>query len=113
MCRWILAIRRNGSRTWGRTASRWRGGSTGRGGVLEPEELARELRGVTVLHLPTGLFNRYAEALSEVYRSARCVLFGGEASDPKRVREVLARSEPRSLVSFYGPTETTAFASWV
>ncbi|TMC07455.1 MAG: amino acid adenylation domain-containing protein, partial [Chloroflexi bacterium] len=83
--------------------------------VLDPPGLARALKEaeVTVLHLTTGLFNRYAEALSEVYAGVRYLLFGGEATDAKTVKEVLARSAPRKLLSFYGPTETTAFASAV
>ena len=47
--------------------------------------------------------------------SAACrhLLVGGEAVDPRWVREVLASgAPPRRLLDVYGPTESTTFASW-
>src|SRR5262249_55213087 len=46
------------------------------------------------------------------FRSLDTLLFGGEAVDTRRVREVLAAGPPRRLLHVYGPTETTTFATW-
>src|SRR5437660_12576161 len=49
--------------------------------VLDPRGLARAVKGAEgrVLHLATGLFDRYAEALSERYAAVRRWAGGGGA----------------------------------
>src|SRR5262249_30979084 len=49
--------------------------------VLDPAAFARALTryGVTVLWLTVGLFNEYAEALSEQFRKLRYLMTGGDA----------------------------------
>jgi Condensation domain/AMP-binding enzyme/AMP-binding enzyme C-terminal domain/Phosphopantetheine attachment site len=81
--------------------------------LLEPESFAEVLarQGVTILHLTTGLFNQYADALRDVFSKVKVLLFGGEAADLNVTRKVLRQSSPRCLIHLYGPTETTAFAS--
>ena len=46
-----------------------------------------------------------------VRAAAATVLFGGEAVEPRWVREVLRAGAPARLVHVYGPTETTTFAT--
>ena len=48
----------------------------------------------------------------EAFASLRHLLFGGEAVDPGRVREVSRRGTASRLLHVYGPTETTTFATW-
>lgn len=81
--------------------------------LLDPAVLGHELirRGVTVLHLTTGLFNQYADSLAEIFGQVRYLMFGGEAADPATTRRVLRNNTPRCLIHLYGPTETTAFAT--
>ena len=45
----------------------------------------------------------------------RYLLFGGEAVDPERVKELLRNGPPSRLLHVYGPTEATTFATcyWV
>ena len=46
------------------------------------------------------------------FAGVRTVLFGGEAVDPRRVRECLEAGPPSRLLHVYGPTETVTFATW-
>ncbi|MGH7830686.1 MAG: AMP-binding protein, partial [Candidatus Binatia bacterium] len=82
--------------------------------ALSPGSLAAELREkhVTVLFLTTALFNQAACEVPAAFREVRCLMFGGEAVDPKWVGEILKHGPPERLLHVYGPTETTTFASW-
>ncbi|HEX7334398.1 MAG TPA: amino acid adenylation domain-containing protein [Pyrinomonadaceae bacterium] len=82
--------------------------------ALAPHALAAQLEahGVTVLFLTTALFNHMARELPAAFRRLRHLLFGGEAVEPKWVREVLEKGRPARLLHVYGPTETTTFATW-
>ncbi|MCP4654703.1 MAG: AMP-binding protein, partial [bacterium] len=87
--------------------------------ALEPPALAAAIRerGITALFLTTALFNQVAREAPAALGSVRHLLFGGEAVDPRRVREVLAGAVPHGrfrgrLLHVYGPTESTTFATW-
>ena len=54
------------------------------------------------MFLTTALFNQLVDRSPAIFASLRCLLFGGEAVDPDRVRSVLA---PRS-------TRTSAACLW-
>ncbi|MCP4659138.1 MAG: amino acid adenylation domain-containing protein, partial [bacterium] len=85
-----------------------------RDAVLVPQALVAELqrREVRVIFLTTALFNQVISEDPAAFRTLRCVLFGGEAVNPERVRQALAKGAPQQLLHVYGPTETTTFASW-
>ncbi|MFJ9041480.1 amino acid adenylation domain-containing protein [Streptomyces sp. NPDC102406] len=68
--------------------------------------------GITTIFLTTALFNLIARERPAAFAPLRTVLFGGEACDPRRVREVFAAGAPERLLHVYGPTETTTFATW-
>ncbi|WP_394425929.1 amino acid adenylation domain-containing protein [Streptomyces sp. SGAir0957] len=68
--------------------------------------------GVSTIFLTTALFNLIARERPAAFAPLRTVLFGGEACDPRRVREVCAAGAPGRLLHVYGPTETTTFATW-
>src|SRR5204863_477758 len=54
-----------------------------------------------------------AEELPPAFAPLRNLVFGGEAADPWRLREVLAAGAPPArLLNGYGPTESATFASW-
>ncbi|MFD9410220.1 amino acid adenylation domain-containing protein [Streptomyces sp. NPDC059989] len=82
--------------------------------VVDPAAFERAVRehGVTVLFLTTALFNQIARERPSAFAPLRVLLFGGEACDPRRVREVFAAQPPRTILHVYGPTETTTFATW-
>ncbi|MFE2285535.1 amino acid adenylation domain-containing protein [Streptomyces sp. NPDC059443] len=82
--------------------------------VVSPAAFEREVRehAVSVLFLTTALFNQIARERPAAFAPLRVLLFGGEACDPRRVREVFAARPPRTLLHVYGPTETTTFATW-
>ncbi|MCP4663284.1 MAG: amino acid adenylation domain-containing protein, partial [bacterium] len=82
---------------------------------------AIEERAITALFLTTALFNQVAREAPAALSRVRQLLFGGEAVDPRRVRELLAgavgATDPRGrypgrLLHVYGPTESTTFATW-
>lgn len=82
--------------------------------ALSPDEFAAQIhsQGITVLFLTTALFNLLAREVPSAFRSVRHLLFGGEAVEPKWVKEVLKKGSPQRLLHVYGPTENTTFTSW-
>ncbi|HEY0173191.1 MAG TPA: amino acid adenylation domain-containing protein, partial [Pyrinomonadaceae bacterium] len=82
--------------------------------ALSPTALAAHIRGrgVTALFLTTALFNQIAAAQPRAFAPLGHLLFGGEAVDPRWVREVLSKGGPRRLLHVYGPTENTTFSTW-
>ncbi|MEH2059373.1 MAG: non-ribosomal peptide synthase/polyketide synthase [Nostoc sp.] len=82
--------------------------------VLSPTDFADFLRSqsISVLFLTTALFNQIAQEVPSAFNSLRHLLFGGEAVDPKWVKEVLNNGAPQRLLHVYGPTENTTFSSW-
>ncbi|HEY0372188.1 MAG TPA: amino acid adenylation domain-containing protein, partial [Thermoanaerobaculia bacterium] len=81
--------------------------------VMEPARLNATLasNGVTALWLTVGLFNQYVDSLPDAFVKLRYLLVGGDALDPKTIRQLLAREQrPAHIVNGYGPTETTTFA---
>ena len=82
--------------------------------MLVPERLVEETQrlGITVLFLTTAVLNQVAASIPTAFKSLRCLLFGGEAADPRWVRVILEAGPPGRLLHMYGPTESTTFASW-
>ncbi|HEX6095008.1 MAG TPA: non-ribosomal peptide synthase/polyketide synthase [Thermoanaerobaculia bacterium] len=81
--------------------------------VMDPAQLNAKLygNGVTALWLTVGLFNQYAGHLGDAFGQLRYLLVGGDALDPKTIRQLLASGQrPAHVVNGYGPTETTTFA---
>ncbi len=83
--------------------------------LLTPGALGNALAGggVTAAFLTTALFHRVALDDPGAFGALRHLLVGGEAVDPRRLREVLASGAPPGrLLDVYGPTESTTFATW-
>ncbi|QMS92433.1 NcpB [Nostoc edaphicum CCNP1411] len=82
--------------------------------ALSPRDFADFMRSqsISVLFLTTALFNQIAQEVPSAFNSLRHLLFGGEAVDPKWVKEVLNNGAPQRLLHVYGPTENTTFSSW-
>jgi amino acid adenylation domain-containing protein/non-ribosomal peptide synthase protein (TIGR01720 family) len=82
--------------------------------ALSPEELAAKIQeqGLSTMFLTTALFNQLVMESPSVFGPLRDLLFGGEAVDPKWVREVMEKGAPGRLLHVYGPTENTTFTSW-
>ncbi|HEY0602310.1 MAG TPA: amino acid adenylation domain-containing protein, partial [Herpetosiphonaceae bacterium] len=82
--------------------------------ALVPERFVDVLReqAITVAFMTTAWFNQVANLSPEAFGGLRALLFGGEACDPERVRQVLQSHAPARLLHVYGPTESTTFSSW-
>jgi amino acid adenylation domain-containing protein len=82
--------------------------------VLSPKDFATYIgtQGINVLFLTTALFNQIAQIIPWAFNSIHTLLFGGEAVEPKWVKEVFKHNISHQLLHVYGPTETTTFASW-
>jgi amino acid adenylation domain-containing protein len=82
--------------------------------LISPGHLAMQIREleISVMFLPTALFNQVAGEVPGAFGSLRYLLFGGEAVDPRSVREVLKADPPQRLLHMYGPTESTTYALW-
>lgn len=90
--------------------------------ATDPFALAAEVcaRGITVLSLPTGVFNAVGTAMdadtsaaSAFHQSSvRLVMAGGEAPDPVAIRGWAAALPEARLLNGYGPTECTVVTSY-
>ncbi|MEV4441890.1 amino acid adenylation domain-containing protein [Streptomyces sp. NPDC049577] len=88
--------------------------------VLHPSSFVRlsELRrvlarhGVTVVFLTTALFNTIVDEAPETLSGVDTILTGGEAHSLPHIARALRAYGPDRLVSVYGPTECTTFATY-
>jgi amino acid adenylation domain-containing protein len=82
--------------------------------VLSARRFADQLRSdrITVLFVTTALFNHIASEVPDAFASLQTLKLGGEAADPRWVREVLEQGKPHRLLNVYGPTESTTYATW-
>jgi amino acid adenylation domain-containing protein/non-ribosomal peptide synthase protein (TIGR01720 family) len=83
--------------------------------ALSPEEFITHIRQqqITTIFLTTALFNQIVSYNREAFRGVKQVLFGGEAVDAGRVKDVVeSEGRPGRLLHVYGPTESTTFATW-
>lgn len=88
--------------------------------VLYPSPFVRlsELRrtltahGVSVVFLTTALFNTIVDEDPAVLHEVATVLTGGEAHSMRHMRAALDYLGPGRIVSVYGPTESTTFATY-
>lgn len=81
--------------------------------LLSPPAFAAAIAAqrITTLFLTTALFDQMADQIPQALGGLKNLLFGGEMSNPQKVKAFLA-SEPRCrLLHVYGPTETTTFAT--
>jgi non-ribosomal peptide synthetase component F len=98
---------------WGALLNGARLEGLGREVTLSPSALGSALveRGVSVLFLTTALFDQVVKHEPRAFATLRVLLFGGEAVDPRSVREVLRVDPPAELLHVYGPTENTTFST--
>ena len=82
--------------------------------LLSPSALAVHLAAqrVGTLFVTTALVNQLSRSVPGIFGGLRHLLFGGEAVDPHRVRDILETGPPERLLHVYGPTESTTFATW-
>ena len=75
--------------------------------ALAPPRLAEHIltHQVNTVLLTTALFNELARQAPHACQSLSVALFGGEAADPKWVREALRAAPACRFVNLYGPTE--------
>ncbi|MCX4680638.1 amino acid adenylation domain-containing protein [Streptomyces sp. NBC_01433] len=97
---------------WGALSHGARLVGLGRQTITDPLALEQAIcaHGLTILFLTTSLFHQLARIRPTLFASLHTLVTGGEALDPRRVREVLTADPPRRLVNGYGPTECTTFA---
>ncbi|OKI02695.1 phenylalanine racemase [Streptomyces sp. CB02923] len=72
---------------------------------------AVEREGVTVLLLPTGLFNHLVAEEPGLFKNVRHVLTGGETASAAHVRRLLTDFPALTFTNGYGPTENTSFTT--
>jgi amino acid adenylation domain-containing protein len=82
--------------------------------LLSPQALSAAIdrHGITTLFLTTALFNQMVKQIPTALAKLKHLLFGGEAVEPQRVRDLTHQGPPKHLLHVYGPTETTTFASF-
>ncbi|MET8419231.1 amino acid adenylation domain-containing protein [Streptomyces sp. NPDC005134] len=67
---------------------------------------------VTVLFLTTALFNTVVDEAPDTLGGLETILTGGEAHSLKHIEKALQHYGPERLISVYGPTECTTFATY-
>ncbi|HEX7332938.1 MAG TPA: amino acid adenylation domain-containing protein, partial [Pyrinomonadaceae bacterium] len=82
--------------------------------VLTPLRYALQIRAeqLTVMFMTTALFNQMAREAPWAFRDVQTLLFGGEAVEPRWVRELRDQGYEGRLLHVYGPTESTTFSTW-
>ncbi|HEY2392078.1 MAG TPA: amino acid adenylation domain-containing protein [Candidatus Angelobacter sp.] len=80
--------------------------------LLDPHNLERQIavQGINTMFLTTALVNQIVALNPRAFAGLKQLLFGGEAVNCQRVREILPR--PERLLHVYGPTENTTFSTW-
>ncbi|MFF4604407.1 amino acid adenylation domain-containing protein [Streptomyces sp. NPDC001339] len=71
-----------------------------------------DTHGVSTVFLTTALFNTIVDEAPEMLENVRTILTGGEAHSLSHIGKALAAYGPDRLVSVYGPTECTTFATY-
>nr|WP_246276572.1 amino acid adenylation domain-containing protein [Microcoleus asticus] len=81
--------------------------------ALSPHDFAAQIQGqgITVLFLTTGLFNLIAREIPSAFHLVQHLIVGGEAMEPKCVKDVLKKASPQRLLNGYGPTENTTLTT--
>ncbi|MEE3755348.1 amino acid adenylation domain-containing protein [Mycobacterium intracellulare] len=67
---------------------------------------------VDVVFVTTALFNTIIDDAPEIFDRVDTILTGGEAHSIRHIRRALQRYGPGRVVSVYGPTESTTFATY-
>jgi len=82
--------------------------------ILDPLEFADALHRtrINTMFITVALFNQVSQSAPHAFRHCKNVLVGGDALDPRSIREILLRGKPQRLLNGYGPTECTTFAAW-
>jgi len=82
-------------------------------GLLSPDKITRLVarHDVNYLWLTTGLFQLMVEQALPGIQGIPHVMFGGEATSPRRVEEMRAAHWGGVLANAYGPTEGTTFTT--
>ena len=83
-------------------------------GLVRLSVLGRLLRvhRISVLFLTTALFNVVVDEAPRVLEPVGTILTGGEAHSLRHIRRALQLYGPERVVSVYGPTECTTFATY-
>ncbi|ORX75915.1 hypothetical protein K493DRAFT_363930 [Basidiobolus meristosporus CBS 931.73] len=85
-----------------------------RASTLDLALLEKEVvkHGITAMVAPTALFNQIMINRPALLRPLKCVMFGGEAANPKLVRKFLDLKPRGRLLNLYGITEVTVCSTW-
>lgn len=82
--------------------------------ALSPAALVQLIQDhqINVMFLITALFNQIVGADPRAFESLRYLGVGGEAADAKTMHEMLSHGAPEHFANFYGPAESTTFATF-
>ncbi|AWI35518.1 nonribosomal peptide synthetase subunit [Bacillus safensis FO-36b] len=82
--------------------------------ILDMHELTELIKreSISVMFVPTALFNLLIDEETDWMRSVRKVLFGGERASVQHVRKAFDVMGKGRLINVYGPTESTVFATY-
>ncbi|MGG4208968.1 non-ribosomal peptide synthetase [Bacillus safensis] len=82
--------------------------------ILDMHELTELIKRerISVMFVPTALFNLLVDEETDWMHSVRKVLFGGERASVQHVRKAFDVMGKGRLINVYGPTESTVFATY-
>ncbi len=82
--------------------------------MLDPSALAEFIKRerLTTMLITTAVFNHVSRVRPDAFAPLEAVVVGGEALVPRWIKRVLDHGAPRTIINGYGPTETSAFATF-
>ncbi|OOM76199.1 tyrocidine synthase 3 [Clostridium puniceum] len=66
---------------------------------------------ITVMLMPTPLFNQYCESNIEIFQDLRCLIVGGDVLSSKQVSKITKIYKDLKILNAYGPTENTVIST--
>ncbi|MDS0528601.1 amino acid adenylation domain-containing protein, partial [Clostridium sp. SHJSY1] len=66
---------------------------------------------ITVMLMPTPLFNQYSESNIEIFKNLKCLLVGGDILQSKQVSKITKSYKDLKIINVYGPTENTVIST--
>ena len=66
---------------------------------------------ITIMLMPTPLFNQYSESNIAIFKSLRCLIVGGDVLSSKQVSKITKMYKSLKILNAYGPTENAIIST--
>ena len=66
---------------------------------------------ITVMVMPTPLFNQYSQSNIRLFKNFRCLIVGGDVLSSKQVSKITKKYKHLKIINGYGPTENSVIST--